>query len=184
MSQPIRRFVSKLVPPVGPYSSAVLANNTLYVSGCIGIDQTGTLTASHVEGQAKQALENMRELLTLAGASFDDVVKTTILLRDMQDFAAVNAVYASFFKEGHVRCVNPFSTLHSLTRFHFSIRLARPLPSPACPRTRWSRSKRSPCRPRRSRSSSRSSSIDRLNLTCSSARASGGRPTRSQTKAC
>jgi 2-iminobutanoate/2-iminopropanoate deaminase len=102
-SAAIRRFVSKAVPPVGPYSSAVLANGTLYVSGCIGIDASATLTSTTVEGQARQALENMRELLTMGGATFDDVVKTTILLRSMDDFAAVNAVYASFFTPGHVR---------------------------------------------------------------------------------
>jgi 2-iminobutanoate/2-iminopropanoate deaminase len=102
MSAAIRRFVSKAVPPVGPYSSAVLANGTLYVSGCIGIDAAGKLTSPSVEGQAERALENMRELLTMGGATFGDVVKTTILLRNMSDFAAVNAVYAKVFADGKV----------------------------------------------------------------------------------
>lgn len=101
----IRRFVSKVVPPVGPYSSAVLVNGTLYVSGCIGIDASGKLTSNTVEGQAKQALENMREILTIGGATFNDVVKTTILLRDMNDFATVNAAYAKVFEEGKVRSI-------------------------------------------------------------------------------
>jgi 2-iminobutanoate/2-iminopropanoate deaminase len=151
-SAAIRRFVSKAVPPVGPYSSAVLANGTLYVSGCIGIDASATLTSTTVEGQARQALENMRELLTMGGATFDDVVKTTILLRSMDDFAAVNAVYASFFTPGHVRQPPAPSAplLSDLCRLSPSpsFRLARRLPPPVCRRTRWSRSKRPPCRPR------------------------------------
>ena len=82
---------------LGPYSQAVEANGTLYLSGQLGIvPATGEL-ADGVEAQAKQALENLGAVLTEAGLSFDNVVKTTVLLQDMADFAAVNAVYGSFF---------------------------------------------------------------------------------------
>ena len=82
---------------LGPYSHAVLAGNTLYISGQLGLDPaTGALAASVTE-QAEQGLKNLGAILQAAGMDYGDVVKTTVFLADMGDFAAVNEVYARFF---------------------------------------------------------------------------------------
>ena len=82
---------------VGPYCHAKLAGNTLYTSGQLGlIPSTGALPQG-VEAQAAQALENLGAVLSAAGLGFGDVVKTTVFLADMGDFAAINAVYAKYF---------------------------------------------------------------------------------------
>lgn len=82
---------------VGPYSQAIQAGDTLYVSGQLPVDgATGTFPDS-VEEQTKQSLTNVGHILTEAGFAYTDVVKSTVLLSDMNDFAAMNAVYASFF---------------------------------------------------------------------------------------
>ncbi|ACZ62039.1 translation initiation inhibitor, yjgF family [Dehalococcoides mccartyi VS] len=81
----------------GPYSLAVKAGDYLYISGQIGhIDADGKPLAS-VETQTKRCLEKMAELLKTAGASFDDVVKTTVFLKNQEDFAKMNSVYTVFF---------------------------------------------------------------------------------------
>lgn len=82
---------------VGPYSQAVLAGNTLYASGQLGlIPETGTLPEG-VEAQTRQALQNVQAILDAAGFNKTDVVKTTVFIQNMADFAAVNAIYADFF---------------------------------------------------------------------------------------
>lgn len=82
---------------VGPYCHAKLAGNTLYTSGQLGlIPATGVLPEG-VEAQAAQALDNLTAVLAAAGMTCGDVVKTTVFLADMGDFAAVNAVYANYF---------------------------------------------------------------------------------------
>uniref|UniRef100_A0A2A4JF56 Uncharacterized protein n=1 Tax=Heliothis virescens TaxID=7102 RepID=A0A2A4JF56_HELVI len=83
--------------PVGPYSQAILADKTLYVSGVLGLDPQAQLVSSDAEGQARQALSNLKHVLEAGGASLESVVKTTILLARMEDFQAVNQVYAEFF---------------------------------------------------------------------------------------
>ena len=83
---------------VGPYSHAVLAGNTLYTSGQLGlIPESGELV-SGVEAQAEQALTNLGDVLSAGGMSFADVTKTTVFLANMGDFAAINAIYANYFK--------------------------------------------------------------------------------------
>ena len=82
---------------VGPYSHAVLAGNTLYTSGQLGLDPVSGELAAGVEAQAKQALENLRAVLETAGMDFQDVTKTTVFLSDMGDLAAINAIYAQYF---------------------------------------------------------------------------------------
>ncbi|MEA4955504.1 MAG: RidA family protein [Pseudoflavonifractor sp.] len=83
---------------VGPYCQAKLCGNTLYTSGQLGlVPATGKL-AEGIEGQAKQSLDNLGAILKEAGMDYSDVVKTTCLLADIKDFAAFNAVYASYFK--------------------------------------------------------------------------------------
>ena len=85
---------------IGPYSQAVKAGNLLFVSGQIPLDPaTGAVVEGDVTVQAKQVFENVKAILTEAGATFEDVVKTTVFLKDMNDFAAMNAVYASYYTE-------------------------------------------------------------------------------------
>lgn len=82
---------------VGPYCHAKLAGDTLYTSGQLGlVPATGEL-AQGVEAQAAQALDNLKAVLAAAGMGLEDVVKTTVFLADMNDFAAINAVYAKYF---------------------------------------------------------------------------------------
>lgn len=82
---------------VGPYCHAKLAGSTLYTSGQLGlIPATGALPEG-VEAQARQALENLGAVLAAGGMDFADVVKTTVFLSDMGDFAAINTIYAEFF---------------------------------------------------------------------------------------
>lgn len=84
---------------VGPYSHAYLAGETLYLSGQLGLNpETGGLEEG-VENQAKRGLRNLAAILERAGLKRQDIVKTTIFLADMEDFAVVNAIYADFFKD-------------------------------------------------------------------------------------
>lgn len=83
---------------IGPYSQAIQAGNTIYVSGQLPIDPaTGAFAGEDIAAQTRQSLTNMKNILAAAGAQMSDVVKTTVLLADIADFAAMNAVYAEFF---------------------------------------------------------------------------------------
>ncbi len=85
---------------IGPYSQAILANPLLFCSGQIPLDpKTGELVPGDVRAQTRQVMENLGAVLTAGGASYASVVKTTIYLADLKDFAAVNEVYGSYFKE-------------------------------------------------------------------------------------
>jgi len=82
---------------IGPYSQAIEVNGMVYTSGCIPVNpQTGEIPEGCVE-QAKQALENLKNVLEAAGSSMDQVFKTTVFIKDMNDFAQINEVYATFF---------------------------------------------------------------------------------------
>lgn len=83
-----------------PFSPAVRAGDILYVSGQIGVAQDGTVPPAMAD-QAKLAMENVRGALTLAGASFADVVKCTVMLTDMRQWAEFNRVYLTYFTPGH-----------------------------------------------------------------------------------
>ena len=84
--------------PIGPYSQAVKAGNLLFISGQIPIDPTtGNVEAKDIIGEIHQVMHNLRAILSEAGATFDNVVKTTILLSDMSLFADVNGVYGKYF---------------------------------------------------------------------------------------
>ena len=84
--------------PIGPYSQAVLVDSTLFVSGQIPIDPfSGQLVTATIEDATKQVMENIIALLNAAEMGIDHVVKCSIFLKSMDDFAAVNAVYAGFF---------------------------------------------------------------------------------------
>ena len=83
---------------IGPYSQGIQAGNTIYVSGQLPIDPaTGAFAGDDIATQTRQSLTNIKSILNAAGADMCDVVKTTVLLADIADFAAMNAVYAEFF---------------------------------------------------------------------------------------
>ena len=92
---------------IGPYSQAIIAGDFLFASGQISINPaTGEVEAKGIEEQAEQSIKNVGEILKEAGASYDNVVKTTCFLADIADFAAFNAVYAKYFTEKPARsCV-------------------------------------------------------------------------------
>jgi 2-iminobutanoate/2-iminopropanoate deaminase len=84
--------------PIGPYSQAVRANGFLFVSGQIALEpKTGELTGTTVAEQTERVLENAKGIVEAAGSKMTHVVKTTVFLKDMNDFAAMNEVYARFF---------------------------------------------------------------------------------------
>jgi len=84
---------------IGPYSQAIRSGDMVFCSGQLGLDPTTGELADGVEAQADRALRNLQSVLDAAGLSFDDVVKTTIFLADIGDFAAVNAIYAKFMPD-------------------------------------------------------------------------------------
>jgi 2-iminobutanoate/2-iminopropanoate deaminase len=89
----------KAPSPVGPYSQAVNAGNTLYCSGQIPIDSATGAIPNGIEAQTRQVLQNLGAVLTAGDADFESVVKTTVFLKDMNDFPAMNAIYAETFGE-------------------------------------------------------------------------------------
>jgi len=93
-------YTDKAPAPIGPYNQAVLVGNTLYTSGQIALDPTTMeLVLDNIEVETKQVMENMKAVLEAAGMSFEDVVKTSIFIMDMNDFGRINAVYGSYFDE-------------------------------------------------------------------------------------
>ena len=98
MNQPI--YTPNAPAAIGPYSQAVQAGNMLFVSGQIPIDPaTGEFVGNDIATQTHQSLTNVKNILEAAGYSLNDVVKTTVLLSDIANFAAMNAVYAEYFTE-------------------------------------------------------------------------------------
>lgn len=98
MNQPIH--TSNAPAAIGPYSQAVQAGPLLFISGQLPLDPaTGAFAGEDITAQTRQSLANIRSILEAAGYTCADVVKTTVLLADMADFAAMNAVYAEFFTE-------------------------------------------------------------------------------------
>ena len=83
---------------IGPYSQAIRAGDTVYLSGQVGLDPASGNLREGIEAQTRQVFANLRAVTEAAGASFDDVVKLTVLLADMGDFAKVNEIMASHFK--------------------------------------------------------------------------------------
>jgi 2-iminobutanoate/2-iminopropanoate deaminase len=84
--------------PIGPYNQAVLSGNTLYTSGQIALNPaTGELVKDTIEVETKQVMENMKAVLTEAGMTFENVVKSSIFVKNMNDFAKINAVYGNYF---------------------------------------------------------------------------------------
>lgn len=87
---------------IGPYSQSVLAGNILFISGQLPIDpETGKFAGNDIKSQTEQSLKNIESILEKAGCTMDNVVKTTVLLNDMGDFAKMNEVYAKFFTKDY-----------------------------------------------------------------------------------
>ena len=84
---------------IGPYSQAIAANGFLFISGQLGVTPSGEFAGADVKSQAQRSLQNLQAILSEAGLGFESVVKTTIFLADIADFAAVNEIYAEFFNE-------------------------------------------------------------------------------------
>ena len=93
-------FTDKAPAPIGPYNQAVLSGNTLYTSGQIALDPaTGELVLDTIEIETKQVMENMKAVLEAAGMTFENVVKSTIFISNMNDFASINSIYGAYFNE-------------------------------------------------------------------------------------
>ncbi len=86
--------------PVGPYNQAVLAGDTLYVSGQIAIDQlSGKIVNDSIENETHQVMKNLKAILNNADMDFENVVKCSVFVKNMQNYARINAVYAQYFDE-------------------------------------------------------------------------------------
>ena len=84
--------------PIGPYSQAILSGNTLYASGQIAIDvQSGKLIQSDIQSETKQIMSNIKEVLRAADMNFENIVKTSIFIKDMDQFQEINEAYAAYF---------------------------------------------------------------------------------------
>jgi 2-iminobutanoate/2-iminopropanoate deaminase len=93
-------YTEQAPAPIGPYSQAVLVNDTLYTSGQIALDpKTMELVLDSIATETKQVMENLKAVLAAAGMTFDNVVKATIFIMDMNDFSNINAVYSTYFDE-------------------------------------------------------------------------------------
>ena len=91
-------FTEKAPAPIGPYSQAILSDNTLYVSGQIALNpENGELINNTIEAQTHQVMKNLKAVLEAADMDFSNVVKATIFITDMDDFANINTVYGSYF---------------------------------------------------------------------------------------
>jgi 2-iminobutanoate/2-iminopropanoate deaminase len=89
---------SEVPQPIGPYSVAIQVGNLVYTSGQTGLDpKSGNLVPGGIEAETRQVLTNLQHVLEAAGSSLSQVVKTTVFLKDMADFARMNAIYAEFF---------------------------------------------------------------------------------------
>nr|WP_315246121.1 RidA family protein [uncultured Flavobacterium sp.] len=93
-------FTEKAPAPIGPYNQAVLSGNTLYASGQIAINpSTGDLVTENINDETHQVMQNISAILEAANMTFENIVKASIFIMDMNNFAAINAVYGSYFNE-------------------------------------------------------------------------------------
>ncbi|MCS7229612.1 MAG: RidA family protein [Candidatus Kryptonium sp.] len=92
-------YTEKAPKPIGPYSQAIVAGDFIFTSGQIPIDpKTNQIVQGDIKEQTKQVLENLKAVLEAAGATFDDVVKVNVYMRDLNEFPAMNEVYSEYFK--------------------------------------------------------------------------------------
>lgn len=93
-------YTDKAPAPIGPYNQAVLINGTLHTSGQIALNPaTMELVTDSIEIETKQVMENLKAVLEAANMTFENVIKSTIFIMDMNDFAKINSVYGSYFNE-------------------------------------------------------------------------------------
>jgi 2-iminobutanoate/2-iminopropanoate deaminase len=93
-------FTENAPAPIGPYNQAVLKGNTLYTSGQIAIHpKTGEMVTANIEEETQQVMQNMKAVLEAAGMTFENVVKATIFITNMNDFGSINTIYGSYFNE-------------------------------------------------------------------------------------
>ena len=91
-------FTANAPAAIGPYSQAILSNETLYCSGQIALDIDGNLQNSNIEDETFQIFKNINAILNEVNMTFENIVKSTIFLKNMDDFSTVNSIYAKFFK--------------------------------------------------------------------------------------
>ena len=93
-------FTEKAPAPIGPYSQAVLSGNTLYTSGQVAINPAnGELVLESIEVETEQVMQNLKAVLEAANMTFENVIKATIFIMNMGDFARINAIYGKYFNE-------------------------------------------------------------------------------------
>ncbi|MFK7059341.1 RidA family protein [Flavobacterium oreochromis] len=93
-------FTEKAPAPIGPYSQAILIKDTLYTSGQIAINpESSELILTSIEEETEQVMQNLKAVLEAANMSFENVIKTTIFIMNMGDFAKINSVYGKYFEE-------------------------------------------------------------------------------------
>ena len=98
MSNPLQAISTAEAPAaIGPYSQAIKVGNLLFTSGQIPLDAEGKLVEGGIEEQTHQVFRNLQAVVAAAGATLSDVVKATVFIKDMEQFAALNAIYASYF---------------------------------------------------------------------------------------
>jgi 2-iminobutanoate/2-iminopropanoate deaminase len=91
-------FTPNAPAAIGPYSQAILSNETLYCSGQIALDKDGNLKNSNIEDETVQIFKNINAILNEVNMTFENIVKSTIFLKNMDDFSTVNSIYAKYFK--------------------------------------------------------------------------------------
>ena len=91
-------FTPNAPEAIGPYSQAILSNETLYCSGQIALDKDGNLKNSDIEDETVQIFKNINAILNEVNMTFENIVKSTIFLKNMNDFSTVNSIYAKYFK--------------------------------------------------------------------------------------
>ena len=93
-------FTEKAPLPIGPYSQAIVIDNTLYTSGQIAINpENGELVISDISSETEQVMQNLKAVLTAAEMSFENVIKVTIYIINMDDFGTINSIYGNYFNE-------------------------------------------------------------------------------------
>lgn len=95
----MRRVIEseKAPKPIGPYSQAILANGTLYISGQIALNAAGDMVQSDIAAETTQVMENIKAILAAAGLSVENIVKSSIFVKDLGNFGAINEVYGKYF---------------------------------------------------------------------------------------
>ncbi|EJL24215.1 Rid family detoxifying hydrolase [Novosphingobium sp. AP12] len=111
---------------IGPYSQAIDTGTLVFVSGQLGLSPQGTMASGDTAGQSRQALENIKAILAAAGLTMNDVVQTQIYLLDLGDFAAVNDIYAGYFKRAPSRATVQVARLPRDGRIEISAIAVRP----------------------------------------------------------